>query len=53
MPETLGLSKDSDHKKVQEAVGHCIRKMRREGRPADQAAAICYSMAEKETGKKE
>lgn len=41
-------SSDSDY---QSAVSDCIRQMVEEGRDQEQAAAICYSMAEKSGGR--
>lgn len=45
------LTPDSSPEQVQAAVSDCIATEVRGGTPQDQAAAMCYSMARKKTGK--
>jgi len=51
MPPPMNINKDSDDDAIQHAVSMCIRFYRKEGREADQSAAICYDEAREKTGK--
>lgn len=51
VPEIQRLSKGSSESQVKAAISACIQMMMNEGRPQDQAVAMCYSMISKKTGK--
>jgi len=44
------LTKDSGDAQVQAAISDCIATEVKGGRPQDQAVAMCYEMARKQTG---
>jgi len=51
IPMIDNLTKKSSDAQIEAAISACIRIERRGGREPDQAAAICYEMARKKTGK--
>lgn len=46
-----GLTKQSSDEEYQAAVSACIAQQVQEGKPQEQAAAICYSMAKEAAGR--
>lgn len=49
-PEIERLRKDSGKSQTQAAISACIQREVNRGHPQDQAQAMCYDMARKQTG---
>lgn len=50
-PEIERLGRDSSQGQIQAAISACVAAEIRDGKPRDQAVAMCYSMVREKTGK--